>query len=52
MMRIAVAGGCGLGYLIATGLSQAETAYNVVVLSRTVCTNATPVRHPLTTRPA
>ncbi|OAA60750.1 isoflavone reductase family protein [Cordyceps fumosorosea ARSEF 2679] len=34
-MRIAVAGGFGLGYLIATGLSRAETAHNIVVLSRT-----------------
>ncbi|TQW00732.1 hypothetical protein V2A60_001779 [Cordyceps javanica] len=34
-MRIAVAGGLGLGYLIATHLSLAENAYNVVVLSRT-----------------
>lgn len=36
MMRIAVAGGGGLGYLLATSLSQADNAYNVVVLSRTV----------------
>lgn len=36
MMRIAVAGGGGLGYMLATGLSQADNAYNVVVLSRTV----------------
>lgn len=36
MMRIAIAGGGGLGYLIAAGLSQADNAYNVVVLSRTV----------------
>ncbi|PNY25798.1 Uncharacterized protein TCAP_04278 [Tolypocladium capitatum] len=34
MMRIAVAGGGGLGYLLATQLSQAANAYNVVVLSR------------------
>ncbi|OAQ99041.1 hypothetical protein LLEC1_04593 [Akanthomyces lecanii] len=34
-MRIAIAGGLGLGYLLATGLSRAENAYNVVVLSRT-----------------
>lgn len=36
MMRIAVAGGIGLGYLIAEGLASAENAYNVVVLSRYV----------------
>lgn len=36
MMRIAVAGGIGLGYLIAEGLANAEIAYNVVVLSRYV----------------
>ncbi|GAB0142907.1 hypothetical protein EsHS_00003444 [Epichloe bromicola] len=34
MMRIAVAGGGGLGYLLALQLSQAANAYNVVVLSR------------------
>ncbi|KAM5352400.1 hypothetical protein ACJ41O_005123 [Fusarium nematophilum] len=34
MMRIAVAGGTGLGYLIAKELSEAANAYNVVVLSR------------------
>ncbi|KAG5951685.1 hypothetical protein E4U53_002498 [Claviceps sorghi] len=34
MMRIAVAGGGGLGYLLALQLSQASAAYNVVVLSR------------------
>ncbi|KAI9900018.1 hypothetical protein N3K66_004280 [Trichothecium roseum] len=33
-MRIAVAGGGGLGYMIATQLFQAEAAYNVIVLSR------------------
>ncbi|KAK2603567.1 hypothetical protein QQS21_004247 [Conoideocrella luteorostrata] len=33
-MRIAVAGGGGLGYLLALQLSQAAVAYNVVVLSR------------------
>ena len=36
MMRIAVAGGAGLGYLIAEGLVNADAAYNVVVLSRFV----------------
>ena len=36
MMRIAVAGGGGLGYMLATSLSQADNAYNVIVLSRTV----------------
>jgi ketopantoate reductase len=36
MMRIAVAGGGGLGYLLASAISQADNAYNVVVLSRTV----------------
>lgn len=35
-MRIAVAGGGGLGYLLALQLSQAANAYNVVVLSRSV----------------
>ncbi|KAL2202819.1 NAD(P)-binding protein [Sarocladium strictum] len=35
MMRIAIAGGGGLGYLLATQISQAANAYNVVVLSRT-----------------
>ncbi|OAA33550.1 isoflavone reductase family protein [Moelleriella libera RCEF 2490] len=35
MMRIAIAGGGGLGYLLAFQLSQAANAYNVVVLSRT-----------------
>ncbi|KAK5987175.1 hypothetical protein PT974_11295 [Cladobotryum mycophilum] len=34
MMRIAVAGGRGLGFLLATELAQATNAYNVVVLSR------------------
>ncbi|OTA00773.1 hypothetical protein A9Z42_0010600 [Trichoderma parareesei] len=34
MMRIAVAGGRGLGFLLATELAQAANAYNVVVLSR------------------
>ncbi|KAI9167616.1 hypothetical protein HJFPF1_03749 [Paramyrothecium foliicola] len=34
MMRIAIAGGGGLGLLLASGFSRAETAYNVVVLSR------------------
>ncbi|KAH6899930.1 hypothetical protein B0T10DRAFT_554482 [Thelonectria olida] len=33
-MRIAIAGGGGLGYLIAKALSEAPTAYSVVVLSR------------------
>lgn len=36
IMRIAVAGGGGLGYMIATQLFQAEAAYNVIVLSRAV----------------
>lgn len=36
MMRIAVAGGGGLGYLLALQLAQAANAYNVVVLSRSV----------------
>lgn len=36
MMRIAVAGGSGLGYLLAKALSEAPTALNVVVLSRYV----------------
>lgn len=36
MMRIAVAGGGGLGYMLATSLSQADNAYSVVVLSRKV----------------
>ncbi|KAF4591888.1 isoflavone reductase family protein [Ophiocordyceps camponoti-floridani] len=34
MMRIVVAGGGGLGYLLATQLSRAANAYSVVVLSR------------------
>ncbi|KAF4955123.1 hypothetical protein FSARC_11924 [Fusarium sarcochroum] len=34
MMRIAIAGGSGLGYLIASQLSEAANAYQVVVLSR------------------
>ncbi|PHH59962.1 hypothetical protein CDD81_2321 [Ophiocordyceps australis] len=34
-MRIAVAGGGGLGYLLASQLSRAASAHNVVVLSRT-----------------
>ncbi|KAJ4194502.1 hypothetical protein NW767_010006 [Fusarium falciforme] len=34
MMRIAIAGGSGLGYLLAKELSEAANAYNVVVLSR------------------
>ncbi|KFA64966.1 hypothetical protein S40285_03852 [Stachybotrys chlorohalonatus IBT 40285] len=34
MMRIAIAGGTGLGHLLAAGLAQADQAYNVVVLSR------------------
>ncbi|KAJ3528009.1 hypothetical protein NM208_g10421 [Fusarium decemcellulare] len=34
MMRIAIAGGAGLGYLLAKELSEAANAYNVVVLSR------------------
>ncbi|KAH0533197.1 hypothetical protein TsFJ059_001793 [Trichoderma semiorbis] len=34
MMRIAVAGGRGFGFLLATELAQAANAYNVVVLSR------------------
>ncbi|KAF7551004.1 hypothetical protein G7Z17_g5333 [Cylindrodendrum hubeiense] len=33
-MRIAVAGGAGLGYLIAKALSEAPSAHNIVVLSR------------------
>jgi ketopantoate reductase len=36
MMRIAIAGGTGLGYLLASQLSQAAYAYQVVVLSRSV----------------
>lgn len=36
MMRIAVAGGGGLGYLIAEELANAGSAYNVVVLSTSV----------------
>ena len=36
MMRIAVAGGGGLGYMLATGISQAANAYNVIILSRYV----------------
>ena len=36
MMRIAIAGGGGLGYLLASQLSQAPSAYNIMVLSRTV----------------
>lgn len=36
MMRIAVAGGSGLGYLLATTIAAADNAYNVIVLSRTV----------------
>lgn len=36
MMRIAVAGGRGFGFLLATELAQATNAYNVVVLSRSV----------------
>lgn len=36
MMRIAIAGGSGLGYLLAKELSEAANAYNVVVLSRFV----------------
>ncbi|KAF4982894.1 hypothetical protein FZEAL_1590 [Fusarium zealandicum] len=34
MMRIAIAGGAGLGYLLARKLSEAANAYNIVVLSR------------------
>ncbi|CAF3562863.1 unnamed protein product, partial [Fusarium graminearum] len=34
MMRIAIAGGTGLGYLLASQLSEAAYAYQVVVLSR------------------
>ncbi|KAG6005828.1 hypothetical protein E4U21_007600 [Claviceps maximensis] len=34
MMRIAVAGGGGLGYLLALQLSQASASYSIVVLSR------------------
>ncbi|KAF5022792.1 hypothetical protein F66182_5156 [Fusarium sp. NRRL 66182] len=34
MMRIAIAGGSGLGYLLATQLSEAANAYQVVILSR------------------
>lgn len=37
-MRIAIAGGSGLGYLLAKELSEAANAYNVVVLSRFVST--------------
>ncbi|KAM3564244.1 hypothetical protein MY1884_000866 [Beauveria asiatica] len=33
-MRIAIAGGRGLGYLLAAGLSSAESAHNLIVLSR------------------
>lgn len=36
MMRIAIAGGTGLGYLLASQLSQAANAYQVVILSRSV----------------
>ncbi|KAH7326077.1 isoflavone reductase family protein [Stachybotrys elegans] len=36
MMRIAVAGGGGLGRLLAMELAQADNAYNVIVLSRSV----------------
>lgn len=36
MMRIAVAGGGGLGYLIAEELANTGNAYNVVVLSTRV----------------
>lgn len=35
-MRIAIAGGSGLGYLLAKELSEAANAYNIVVLSRFV----------------
>jgi ketopantoate reductase len=35
-MRIAVAGGGGLGYVLATTIAAADNAYNVIVLSRTV----------------
>ncbi|KAG6005923.1 hypothetical protein E4U43_000524 [Claviceps pusilla] len=34
MMRIAVAGGGGFGYLLALQLSQAAAVYNIVILSR------------------
>ncbi|KAH7204318.1 hypothetical protein DER44DRAFT_886040 [Fusarium oxysporum] len=34
MMRIAIAGGSGLGYLLASHISKAANAYQVVVLSR------------------
>ncbi|KAM3523119.1 hypothetical protein MY4038_008316 [Beauveria bassiana] len=34
-MRIAIAGGRGLGYLLAAGLSRAASAHNLIVLSRT-----------------
>ncbi|KAF4345503.1 isoflavone reductase family [Fusarium beomiforme] len=37
MMRIAIAGGSGLGYLLASQLARAANAYQVVVLSRSVC---------------
>ncbi|KAK3179354.1 hypothetical protein K4F52_009177 [Lecanicillium sp. MT-2017a] len=43
MTRIAVAGGRGLGFLLATGLSRADNAYNVVVLSRTPRREYTPL---------
>lgn len=36
MMRIAIAGGTGLGQILASQLSQAVNAYQVVVLSRSV----------------
>ncbi|KAJ4133563.1 hypothetical protein NW768_005149 [Fusarium equiseti] len=34
MMRVAIAGGTGLSYLLASQLSQAANAYQVVILSR------------------
>ncbi|KAH7149456.1 hypothetical protein B0J13DRAFT_621316 [Dactylonectria estremocensis] len=42
-MRIAVAGGGGLGYLIAKALSEAPSALNVVVLSRYARTEYAPL---------
>jgi nucleoside-diphosphate-sugar epimerase len=41
MMRIAIAGGSGFGYLLASHLSRAANAYQVVVLSRSV--SVTPI---------
>lgn len=36
MMRIAIAGGTGLSWLLTSQLSNAANAYQVVVLSRSV----------------